>query len=104
MNKKIISKINKMLYELELPNINKTRYAHFSMISYKRWALHEIKDLLENNWTKNPFSLLENLAYTFDDIACSAKTIEKSFMFSVAYDTVYEVIDELIIINNKEDK
>jgi hypothetical protein len=63
--------------------------------SLSRWAVDEILIELKKNDGQSPMDILERLRKKWDDIACSKKG-EVGRAYSVAYDTITDVIDYLI--------
>lgn len=72
----------------------------FAYQSYYMWALGELRSYLElRKHTKPVYEVVEDFRYLMDCYACEARTPENNFMFSVAYDAVTSVLDEMLIID-----
>ena len=64
--------------------------------TYVKWAYNEIFKYIIDHPNKRPIEAVEDFIFMVDHVAQEAKTGEKSFMFSVAYDTAYYVYDNLM--------
>lgn len=69
--------------------------------SYSRWALDELERALwKNRKTKDVLTFLENYRAKMDHFSClPGKDPETHWMFSIAYEMVTFVIDEVICVD-----
>lgn len=70
----------------------------FDFLSYKRWALFELRDYIITNLDSrmNHKELTEKFRKILDHYACIAKNEDAKIMFSVAYDTVTDILDMIL--------
>lgn len=83
------------------PTTWKMKQEVFQYESYAKWALDEIRLYLMThmNSRKPIYQIMEEFRYLMDSYACQSKSPETNFMFSVAYDVVTEVLDEMLIVD-----
>lgn len=70
------------------------RSLDFAYQSYSKSAAIDILNILKKDATTPPLILIEEYKDLMDRYSCESK--RSSFMFSVAYDTADDIIDELI--------
>lgn len=80
----------------EPPNTYDVSKAVFAQQSYARWAVGEVIRYIEKRPEMEVCMLIEEFRNKMDDAACKAKTPEKNFMFSVAYDVATDVLDYVL--------
>lgn len=70
----------------------------FDFLSYKRWALFELRDYIIANLDSrmSPSELTEKFRKLLDHYACLAKNDDAKIMFSIAYDTVTDILDMIL--------
>lgn len=70
--------------------------ATFSMLSFKRWALIELRDYVMSVPYKRPVDSVEVFRRQMDCFACQAKGDMEKNMFSTAYDVATDILDMLL--------
>lgn len=73
-----------------------TKPAVFALESYKRWAIGELRDFVEQRIYSRPIDSVEAFRKRMDNYACMAKTEEAKYMFSTAYDVVTDILDMML--------
>lgn len=68
----------------------------FEYRSYKCMAMKEIKMYLLDHQEENPIDSMEKYRSEMSNLACSSKTDEAKFMFSIYYDVATDVLDVLL--------
>lgn len=70
----------------------------FDFLSYKRWALFELRDYIIANLDSKlaPTELTEKFRKQLDNFACRARSDDGKIMFSIAYDTVTDILDMIL--------
>ena len=99
-----MKKLNELAMQIVRENMKNARHqlaktpywktAEFAYASYSLTTLIEILEYLRRSPDISPIIILEEYRDQMDDYAC--RNIIGSYMFSVAYDTVTNIIDELI--------
>lgn len=68
----------------------------FTTRSYKRWAVHELLYFDSTNLQRRPIDNVALFRRMMDNYACYAKSETARFLFSIAYDTVSDVLDKML--------
>lgn len=66
-------------------------------MSYRRWALNELKMFLESCPNHEPIFLIEKYREVMDNKSCEGKTEEFRQAFGYCYDIATEVLDMLLV-------
>lgn len=68
----------------------------FETESYSRWTVHELLYYDSQNLNRRPIDNVVLFRDLMDHFACVSKTDTAKFMFSVAYDTVSDILDKML--------
>lgn len=66
---------------------------YFLYRSYVRWAADEAIDYVLVHKYISPMIALEEFLKKLDNFSCSGKDVDVRYIFSIAYDTVQDIID-----------
>lgn len=84
----------------EGPKRNHMKQSVFWDLSYKHWAMQELRDFCYRAIERNPNRLHTDIVQDFADLmdqyACQSKKSETSYIFSIAYDMAMFVLDMLL--------
>lgn len=72
--------------------------AYFEYQSFKSSAIEELMMYLIRHKNKNPIDAIEDFRYQMDCFACKTRNGIANFIFSVYYDVVTDVLDQLLTI------
>lgn len=98
-SEKVLSVIHTLRRGWYVPNVSLFKMDEFQRASYRMSALEELEDYFRSNlrapFREDPWEILENFRKQCENASCENKTEDYKFMFTIYYDVVTDVMDQL---------